>query len=74
VDEAGELLLEDLDPLLNDDIRLDVASALHLKVEPTGYGVVVKWLALLWRIFPVGILALGPKFLLASSWLLLSAE
>jgi hypothetical protein len=46
--------------LLDDHIRIKVASTLNLKVEPLRGCIVVKRLAFLGWLFPFCILALGP--------------
>lgn len=60
LDHGSELLLQNLDPLLDDSVGLEIADTLDFEVEPLGHGVVVKWFALLRWLLPLGVLALGP--------------
>jgi hypothetical protein len=61
LDHGSELLLQNLDALLDDGVGLEVADALDLEIEALGHGVVVKRLALLRRLLPLGVFALGPE-------------
>jgi hypothetical protein len=60
VDEPGKFLLQDLDAFADDGIRREVPGGLDVEVESVGDGVVVERLALLRRLFPLGVLARGP--------------
>ena len=60
MDQACELLLDNANAALDNLVGLQRANALDLKVEAVRHGVVVEGLALLRRVFPLCVLALGP--------------
>ncbi len=62
MDQRRQLLLERLDALLDDDVRLELADSLFIKVEAVWNRIVVESLALLRGVLELRVLALGPTF------------
>jgi hypothetical protein len=57
----SQLLLEDFDTLFDYLIGFKIASALNFEIELPRLSIVVKGLAFLWWIFPLGVFARGPS-------------